>query len=311
MREDQLTGLVAFLSVAERRSFTAAGAELGVTPSAISQRIRKLEERLGVRLLQRTPRSVSVTEAGQRFLERVRPAIADVGAAIEELGELSGRPVGTLRLNVPRIVADMVVQPLLAAFLARHPELRVEIIVDDAFVDLVERGFDAGIRLGEMLDKEMVGVRVSGDLRIAIVGSPSYLSARGTPRHPRDLHGHECIRYRQVTSGTIYKWELDEAGKAIDIEVDGRVIVNDGGMMVRAALDGLGLAYVMEDYVREELASGRLVRVLEAFCAPFPGFFLYYPSRSQVPLKLKVLVDFLRERLLHGKSTRSRSKRRV
>ncbi|MDI1476452.1 LysR family transcriptional regulator [Polyangium sp. y55x31] len=296
MRDDHLTGLLAFLAVAEKRSFTAAGAELGVTPSAVSQQLRQLEERLGVRLLQRTTRSVGLTEAGQRFFERVRPAIDDVGAAIEGLNEFRDRPAGTLRLNVPRIAVEMVIEPVLAPFLAAYPEMRIEVGIDDALANLVESGFDAGIRLGETLDKEMVAVRIGPDLRMAIVGAPAYFATRGVPKHPRELHRHDCIRYRQPTSGAIYKWEFDEDGKEFEMAVEGRVTANEAALMVRAALDGLGLAYVMDDYVRDELRAGRLVRVLEPFCAPFPGFHLYYPSRSQMPLKLKVFVNFLRAR---------------
>jgi DNA-binding transcriptional LysR family regulator len=305
MRDDPLSGLSAFVAVATKRSFTAAGAELGVTPSAVSQQIQKLEERLGVRLLQRTTRSVGLTEAGERFLSRVQPALADLGDAVEGLSELRDRPAGLLRLSVPRIASTLILEPVLAPFLARYPEIRLEISVDDALANVVEGGFDAGIRLNETLDPGMVAVRITHDLRMAVVASPSYLAARGTPEHPRDLARHDCIRYRQITSGVIARWDLDEGGRAVEVAVDGRVVVNDPGLLVRAALDGLGLAYIFDDCVADELASGRLVRLLDAFCSPFPGFSLYYPSRAHTPLKLQVLVDFLRQRLRGASRTSS------
>lgn len=295
MRDD-LSGLTALLAVAEKRSFTAAAAELRVTPSAVSQTIRGLEERVGVRLLQRTTRSVGLTEAGARFIARLKPAMEGVHEAFESLGELRDRPAGTLRLNLSRVGYEQVIAPKLAAFLEAYPDIDLDVCIDDALADIVAQGFDAGVRIGEMVEREMIGVRVSADLRMAVVGSPAYFAARGKPKHPRDLHAHDCINYRGRALGVVYRWEFTEAGKDFEIAVNGRMLLNDSDFMVAAALDGAGLAYVLESTVREHLASRRLVRVLEPFCPSFPGFFLYYPSRAHLAPKLQALVDFLKVR---------------
>jgi DNA-binding transcriptional LysR family regulator len=308
---DQLSGLTALLSVAEKRSFAAAAAELRVSPSAVSQSLRALEQRVGVRLLQRTTRSVGLTEAGSRFIARLKPAMDGVREAFDALGELRDRPAGLLRLNVPRLGYEHVLAPRLAAFLAAYPEIDLDISIDDGFADIVDQGFDAGIRIGEMVAREMIGVRIGGELRAAIVGSPGYFAVHGVPMHPRDLHAHDCINYRRRTLGVIYRWELTENGKDFEIAVNGRVLLNDGDLMISAALDGLGLAYVMDCAVVEHLASKRLVRVLEPFCAPFPGFFLYYPSRAHIAPKLQALVDFFKVRRLGPARPPARAKRSV
>lgn len=293
---DDLSGLTALLVVAERRSFTAAAAELGVTPSAVSQSVRALEERVGVRLLQRTTRSVGLTEAGTRFLDRLRPAMEGVRAAFESLDEVRGRPAGTLRLNIPRLASEWVIEPILASFLAAHPEIKLDITLDDGITDIVAGGFDAGIRVGEMLDRDVIAVRLTDDMRMAVVGSPAYFAARGKPRHPRELHAHDCINYRQIRSGALYRWEFTDEGRDITLAVDGRLTTNDQDIMARAARDGLGLAYLFEHTVADDLAHKRLVRVLTPYCPRFPGLFLYYPSRTQTPPKLRALVEFLRAR---------------
>ncbi|WAS99188.1 LysR family transcriptional regulator [Nannocystis punicea] len=293
---DDLSGLTALMVVADRRSFTAAAAELGVTPSAVSQSVRALEDRVGVRLLQRTTRSVGLTEAGARFLAQLRPAMHSVRAAFESLDEVRGRPVGTLRLNVPRLASKTVLEPILESFLAAYPELRLDISIDDGLTDIVAGGFDAGIRIGEMLDRDAIAVRLTDDMRMAVVGSPAYFAARGKPKHPRELLAHDCINYRQISSGALYRWEFTDAGRDITLAVEGRVITNDEDLMIRAALDGLGLAYLFEHAIADALAEKRLVRVLTAYCPRFPGLFLYYPSRTQTPPKLRALVDFLRAR---------------
>ena len=293
MRED-LSGLTALLVVAEKRSFTAAAAEMRITPSAVSQPIRTLEERVGVRLLQRTTRSVGLTEAGARFIAQLRPAIDGIHVAFESLAELRDRPAGVLRLSVPRIAHELVLAEKMGAFLAAYPDIALDIDIDDAFTDIVKQGFDAGIRIGEMVEREMIGVRVSEDFRMAVVGSPAYFAARGKPKHPRDLHAHDCINYRRRALGVVPRWDFTEDGKDFEVAVNGRLIFNDGDVMVRAALDGLGLAWVIEQTVRDHLANKRLVRVLDAFCVPFPGLFLYYPSRTHVAPKLQALVDFLK-----------------
>jgi DNA-binding transcriptional LysR family regulator len=294
---DQLSGLSALLIVADKGSFTAAAAALRVTPSAVSQSVRALEERVGVRLLQRTTRSVGLTEAGERFVARLRPALEGVHSAFESLSELRDTPAGTLRLNVPRIAYRQAIEPHLAAFLAAYPKIHLDVVIDDAFANIIESGCDAGIRIGEMLDREMIAVRIGTDERAAIVGSPAYFSVRGKPKRPRDLQQHDCINYRRIARQEIYRWEFTEDGKEIEIAVDGRFTANDLDALVGAALRGVGLAYILESCVREHIEAGELVRVLDAFCPPFPGLFLYYPSRVNLAPKLQVLVDFLKQRL--------------
>jgi DNA-binding transcriptional LysR family regulator len=294
MVPDPLAGLWLFVSVAEKRSFTAAAKALGVTPSAVSQGITALEERLGVRLLQRTTRAVGLTEIGELFLARLGPALADVSTAFATVDELRDRPAGTLRIDMSRVAWRRFIEPRLREFLEKYPDIAVDIVLDDGFADIVQSGVDAGIRLGESLDPDMVAVRISPDERVAVVGSPAYFAARGRPKHPRDLHAHDCIRYRRLTRGDIYRWEFTDERKDFEVAVSGRIIANDGEVMIRAAVDGSGLAYVLESMVTEELRDKRLVRVLADFCPPFPGHFLYYPSRTHVAPKLAVFVDFLR-----------------
>jgi DNA-binding transcriptional LysR family regulator len=301
----ELSGLIELIAVAEKRSFTAAAAELRVTPSAVSQTVRALEERLGVRLLQRTTRSVGLTEAGQRFLARLKPALGGVQEAFEELGHLRDHPAGLLRLTLPRLGYQQVLAPKLRAFMLQYPDIQLDLSIDDALVNIVEEGFDAGVRIGEMLDREMIGVRVSGDLRAAVVGSPDYFRGRSKPKHPRELGDHDCINARRRKSGVVYRWEFTENGRDFAVAVQGRLLLDDGEAMIDAALSGLGLAYVFESSVHEQLASKRLVRVLEPFSAPFPGLFLYYPSRAQLAPKLQALIASLR--FTPGKKRSSRA----
>jgi DNA-binding transcriptional LysR family regulator len=292
--QDDLSGLRELLLVAEKRSFTGAAAELRVTASAVSQSVRALEERVGVRLLQRTTRSVGVTEAGARFIARLKPALDGVYQAFDAVAELRDRPMGVLRLSVPRLGYQQVLAPRLREFLTQYPEIRLDVAIDDALVDIVEQGYDVGIRIGEMLDREMIGVPLGGRLRAAIVASPQYFAARGKPKHPRELQAHDCLNYRGKTTGVVYRWEFTEDGKDFVVAVDGRVLLNDGELMLDAAVAGLGVAYVMDCAARPLLAKKRLVRVLEPFCQPFPGFFLYYPSRAQMAPKLRAFVEFFR-----------------
>lgn len=292
---DDLAGLTALLCVADKRSFTAAAAELRVTPSAISQSVRALEERVGVRLLQRTTRSVGLTEAGARFLSRLKPAMEGVREAFASLSELRDRPAGLLRMTLPRLGYESVVGPRLPEFMERYPDIDLDISIDDAFVDVVKEGFDVGIRIGERIEREMISVRVSDDLRLAVVASPAYFAERGKPKHPRDLRNHDCINYRRRSLGVVSRWEFTENGKDFQVAVQGRILLDDGDLMVDAALRGLGVVRVMEStVVRDALATKRLVRVLDAFCTPFPGLFLYYPSRAQIAPKVRALVDFLK-----------------
>jgi len=299
MRED-LPGLRALLSVAQKRSFTAAAAELRVTPSAVSQTVRALEDRVGVRLVARTTRNVGLTEAGVQFVARLQPALEQIDEAVESLGELSGRPSGLLRLTALRTGYADVVRPILARFLSEYPDIRVDISLDEALSNVVAEGFDAGIRLGHTLDREMIAVRVSVDQRLVVVGSPAYFARHKKPSHPSELHAHACINLRKITRGTVDRWRFVDGGRDIEIAVDGHVVTNDGAVLVDAALDGLGLAYLFENMVRAHVAEKRLVRVLDKFCPQIPGYFLYYPSRVNLAPKLKALVDFLKRGTRRG-----------
>jgi DNA-binding transcriptional LysR family regulator len=313
MRDD-LAGLRALLCVAQKRSFTAAAAELRVTPSAVSQSVRALEDRVGVRLLARTTRNVGLTEAGAQFAARLQPALDQISDAFDSLGELRGRPSGLLRLTMLRTGYTDVFKPILGRFLAEHPDVRVDIALDEALSNIVAEGFDAGLRLGHALDREMIAVRVSVDQRIVVVGSPAYFATHGKPAHPSDLHAHDCINLRKITRGTVDRWRFVENGKDLEIAVDGHIVTNDGAVLVDAALDGLGLAYVFESMVEKLVAGKRLVRVLDKYCPQIPGYFLYYPSRVNLAPKLKALVDFLkRSNSRSGRTSGagdSRSKRR-
>lgn len=293
MRDD-LSGLRAFLSVAQKRSFRAAAAELHVTPSAVSQSVRALEQRLGVRLLQRTTRSVGLTEIGERFVASLKPAFDGLDAAVESLGALRGRPSGLLRLTALRSGYADVLRPRLARFLAAYPDLRIDVSLDEKLVDVVAEGFDAGLRLGQSLDREMIGVRVSADQQVVIVGSPRYFARRGRPSHPRELHAHDCVTLRRPTRGTVDPWRFRVDGETFEITVDGRVVTNDGAVLVDAAVEGLGLAYVFESMVSQLVSQRRLERVLQEYCPRIPGYFLYYPSRVNLAPKLKALAEFLR-----------------
>jgi DNA-binding transcriptional LysR family regulator len=301
---NELSGLRALLCVAEKRSFRAAAAELRVTPSAVSQIIRALEERVGVRLLQRTTRNVGLTEAGEHFVARLEPAFHGIEVAFESLGELRGRPSGLLRLTMLRTGYADVLRPKLASFLAAYPDIRIDLSLDEALSNIVADGFDAGIRLGHTLDREMIAVRISADQKVVVVGAPSYVARRGKPAHPRDLHDHDCINLRKITSGAVDRWKFVENGKELEIAVEGHVVTNDGAVLVDAAVEGLGLAYVFESMVGELAAEKRLVRVLDRYCPQVPGYFLYYPSRINLAPKLKVLVDFLKERAAPRRSAR-------
>jgi DNA-binding transcriptional LysR family regulator len=293
MRND-LSGLRALLCVAEKRSFRAAAAELGVTPSAVSQIVRALEERVGVRLLHRTTRSLGFTEAGERFVAQLRPAFDGIDVAFESLTAMSGRPSGLLRLTMLRTGYADVVKPKLAGFLAAYPDIRIDIRLEESLSNIVADGFDAGIRLGHSLDREMIAVRVSADQRLVVVGSPSYFAQRGKPTHPSDLHEHACIGLR-MSNGAVARWRFIDDSKELELAVNGPVVTNDGAVLVDAAVEGVGLAYVFEDMVSSLVAEKRLVRVLDKYCPQIPGYFLYYPSRLNLAPKLKALVDFLKK----------------
>jgi DNA-binding transcriptional LysR family regulator len=293
MRLNQLDGLLAFWKVAEHRGFTAAAAALEVSPSALSQAIRNLEARLGVRLLNRTTRSIGLTEAGEAYLSRIGPALSDVLDAGEQIHALQGQPSGLLRINAARISTAMVLQPVLAGFLKTYPDIQIELTNDEGYVDIVERGFDAGIRLGESVQKDMIAVPLGGPIPVAIVGSPDYFKQRSVPEHPSDLEDHNCVRFRFSGSGAIHKWELLVDGRIVEYEISGNLTISDSLFSVEAALEGIALAYTFEHLVLPHIRARKLKRVLSSFSPTFPGFYLYYPSRRQQPAKLKALVNYV------------------
>ena len=302
MRDDHTPALRAFHAIARHGSFTRAAATLEVTPSALSQTLRQLEQRLGVRLLQRSTRKVGLTEAGRLFLERITPALAQIDEAVEALRQHGGRPAGLLRVTAPRNLIDQLIVPVLGDFLRAYPQVTLELLGDNTLTDLVAQGIDAGIRLGERLARDVVAVPLGGPLRSVVVGSPDYFARHGRPAHPRELAQHACARFRYTGSGAIYRWEFahpagKQRGRWFDVDVDGPLIANEPPPTIQAALDGVLLAHVLEPMVRNHVAAGRLETVLDAWTPPFDGFHLFYPSRQQVPPKLRVFIDFLRERL--------------
>lgn len=293
MKLNHLDGLIAFWKVAEHRGFTAAAADLAVSPSALSQAIRQLEARLGVRLLNRTTRSVSLTEAGQAYLARIGPALGQVIDAGDELNVLQGRPSGILRLNAARVSIALVLRPLLDGFLRTYPDVQLELTNDEGFVDIVEKGFDAGIRFGESIDRDMVAIPIGGPVTVAVVASPEYLRRMPAPRHPDELVHHNCVRMRFATTGSIYKWEFELDGRLVDYEVGGNLVISDTTFSLDVALEGVGLAYTFEQLAQPYIQAGRLQRVLADFSPTFPGFYLYYPSRHDQPSKLKALIEYV------------------
>ena len=294
MPTPNLADLQAFATVARLRSFRQAATELGVSPSALSHTLRSLEARLGVRLLNRTTRSVAPTEAGASLLDRLAPALVDIHGALDEINAFRDSPVGTLRINAPQAAAEWVLTPLLTRFLAAYPSMQVELVSDDARVDIVASGFDAGVRFGESLQQDMVAVPLGPPQRFIVVAAPAYLAAHGTPLCPRDLRQHRCIRIR-FPNGAFYRWEFAKDGEQLEIEVDGPFAANAKAPMISAARAGLGLAYVYAQYAASGLADGSLVSVLDDWCPQIPGFFLYYPSRKLMPAGLKALVELLRK----------------
>jgi DNA-binding transcriptional LysR family regulator len=292
VRED-LNILSAFLTVAEQRSFTEAAKRLGVSPSAMSHAIRGLEERLAVRLLSRTTRSVAPTEAGEQLVARLRPALNEIRAGLDQISGFRDKPAGRVRLLMPRLAVSSVLAPKLGQFARDYPEILLDVTTDDSRMDIVAGGFDAGIHFGEYIEKDMIAVRVSPDQRPAIVGSPSYFESHPRPKSPRDLIKHQCINFRHGSAG-LYRWEFEKGKKSLSVAVYGPLIVDDVALVIAAAIDGVGLAFLGEDLAAPHLASGALLRVLEPWCQPYPGFFLYYPSRRQQPPALAALINVLR-----------------
>ncbi|NID04649.1 LysR family transcriptional regulator [Luteibacter jiangsuensis] len=294
MRPDNLSHLAAFAAVARHASFRKAGAELTLTTSAISYAIRSLEERLGVVLFHRTTRSVSLTEAGQRLLERLEPALADVGEALEEMNNFRATPAGTLRINMPRVTAQLLLPGLLPRFLALYPDIHFEAVDNDGLIDIVALGFDAGIRFHEQVPEDMIAVPMGGQQRGACVASPDYIARHGVPEHPNDLFQHDCIRFR-FPSGRLYKWEFEQGSKKLELDVRGRVTFGDLRLALDAAVAGIGFTLVLDEQVTELVEQGRLVKVLEDWCPPYPGFMLYYPRQRRITSALRAFIEFVRE----------------
>jgi len=296
MPRQNVNDLLVFLAVAKERSFTRAAAQLGVSQSALSHTIRGLEERLGLRLLTRTTRSVSPTEAGERLLHTAGPRFEEIEAELAALSELREKPAGTIRITAIDYVADTILWPKLAKFLPNYPEIKVEITIDYGLTDIVAQRYDAGVRSGEQVAKDMIAVRVGPDMRMAVVGAPSYFKGRSEPKTPQELIGHNCINLRLPTHGGLYAWEFERGNRELKVRVEGQLVFNGTAQMLNAALAGFGLAYVPEDLAQPHLAKGRLKRVLEDWCPAFPGYHLYYPSRRQHSAAFALVVDALRYR---------------
>jgi DNA-binding transcriptional LysR family regulator len=296
MQREELVDLNAFLTVAEEQSFTRAAAKLGTSQSALSYTIRRLETRLGVRLLTRTTRRVAPTEAGERLLKTLGPALNDIAAELSSLSELREKPTGTIRITTSEHAANSVLWPVLQKLLPDYPDVHVELSIDSGLIDIVAERFDAGVRLGESIAKDMVAVRIGPDLRMAAVGSPSYFARHAKPRTPQDLASHQCINLRLPTAGGLYAWELGKGGRELRVRVEGQLVFNNVPMIMRAAVAGFGLACVLEDQANTHLADGSLARVLQDWCPPFAGYHLYYPSRRQPSAAFSLLVDALRYR---------------
>ena len=300
MARTNLNDIAAFLSVARERSFTRAAAQLGVSQSALSQTVASLEAQLGLRLLTRTTRSVSPTEAGSRLVEAAGPRMEEIEVALTSLAALRDRPAGTIRITAHDHAVRTVLWPALVRLLPDHPDIRVEIVIDYGLTDIASEGLDAGIRVGEMVARDMVAVRIGPDLRSAVVGSPGYFAGRSKPRTPQDLTGHSCINLRLPTRGGLYAWEFERRGREMRVRVEGQLVFNGSAPMLDAALAGLGLAYLPEDLVADHVAAGRLVRVLADWCPPYAGYHLYYPTRRQPTPAFALLVDALRFREAKG-----------
>jgi DNA-binding transcriptional LysR family regulator len=303
---DDLDGIDVFVAVAEAKGFRAAGARLGVSGSAVSQSLRRLEDRLGVPLVRRTTRSVHLTEAGERLLAAARPALEELRTAVAAVGELGDEPRGTLRLHVSRAGESYLSGTLLAGFLEQHPHVGLDLVVSDEPVDIVAEGYDGGIRLGEIIDRDMIAVPISGDLRLVVVGAPSYFANHRKPRHPRDLVDHDCINWHPTADAPPYRWEFTENKREFSVDVRARVLTNDPALNIRLARAGAGLT-LSDERVRDSVARGELVAVLEEFSTPFPGFFLYYPERRHASPALRALVDYLKAK---RQDTRARRRRR-
>lgn len=296
MGRDELGDLLTFVAVAEESSFTRAAARLGISQSALSQGMRRIETRYDIRLVTRSTRSVSLTTAGVELLRVVAPALAEIQGGLSALGQHRERPAGSFRITAGEHAVENVLWPKLAVFLRDHPDIKVELSADATLHDIVAERYDAGVRLGEQVAKDMIAVRIGPDIRMLVVGAPSYLERHGVPVVPQDLTAHDCINMRFSTHAGLYVWEFEKDGRAVNVRVEGQLTFNKTAQTVEAAVKGYGLAFTMEDHLREHLAEGRLVTVLEDWCPPFAGYHLYYPSRRQPQAAFKLLVDSLRYR---------------
>lgn len=296
MRGSEFAELKAFAAIVEERSFVRAAARLRVSPPALSQSIRQLEARIGVRLLNRTTRSVSPTGAGETLFARLAVAFDELEGAVADIHAARDRPAGSLRINVPRVAAVRFIGPILGDFQRAYPDIALTVIVDDTLTDIVRGRFDAGIRLGERLERDMVAVKLSGDLQMAAVAAPVYLENRAIPRHPQELHQHQCIKFQWPGGGNLYRWEFARGKRSLEIAVEGSLTVNDTELMLNAALGGAGVAYMIDYQVQSWIDAGRLMRFLEPWSPSFPGFFLYHPSSRHVPPALRAFIDFVRAR---------------
>jgi DNA-binding transcriptional LysR family regulator len=296
MKKPDHATLEAFIAVARERSFTRAAAKLNVSQSALSHAIRTLEEKMGLRLLARTTRSVATTDAGERLFNAIAPKFEQIEADVLSLGALSEKTAGTIRISCAEHAAKSVVWPMLVSFLKQNPAITVELVIDNSLVDIVSERFDAGIRYGDIVARDMIAMRVGPDLRSAVVGAPAYFKSHPIPKHPSDLTGHACINTRLPTHGAIYAWEFEKRGKEVKVRVDGPVVLNRYELRILAALEGLGLAYVPEDTVADLIGKGKLLRVLEDWCAPYAGYHLYYPSRRHPTPAFTALLGAFRKK---------------
>jgi DNA-binding transcriptional LysR family regulator len=296
MDRSNASDLLVFLAIARERSFTRAAATLRMSQPALSQTMRALEERIGVRLLNRTTRSVRPTQAGERLLQAIGPRFEEIDAELTALGELRERPAGTIRITTTEFAANMILPPALAKILPRYPDICVEAFIDNGLTDIVAGQFDAGIRPGELVAKDMIAVRVGPDLRMAVVGTPSYFASRKKPRTPQDLTSHNCLNFRSAHPGSVFMWEFEKNRRKLNVRVEGQFVSNSANALLHAALQGFGLTYLTEQHVQSHLSSGKLVRVLSDWCPPFSGFHLCYPSRRQISPAFSLLVEAIRHR---------------
>jgi DNA-binding transcriptional LysR family regulator len=296
MPRENYNDLASFAVVARERSFTKAAAKLGVSQSALSQTIRGLEARLGVRLLTRTTRSIAPTEAGERLLQTITPPLEEIESALVSLSELREKPAGTIRVTAGEHPALTVLQPALTKLLPQYPDIKIEIIVDYGLTDIVQEGYDAGVRLGEQVARDMIATRIGPDMRMAVVGAPSYFDRHSPPNTPQELVTHNCINIRLPTYGGLFPWDLEHNGREVNVRVEGQLIFNNIGLRLSSALQGLGLAYMPEDQALPFISDGRLIRVLEHWCPSFPGYHLYYPSRRHTSPAFALFVEALRFR---------------